>query len=219
MPKHRPIRFLEPSGFENGQEQIRRFIKNHPIAGSAMKAILALAAIGGVVTLAATAPGLMAVFGKEKFRHAREKRERYQQLWKSFYALKKKGHFEYKGEDKDGKSIYQLTEKGMSKVKKFTLETLELAPPAKWDGKWRLVIFDIPEKFKKTRRLFQRKLREMNFFPLQKSAFVHPFPCDAEIAFLKDLLQIHPFVEVFVTKEISSGRVLYYFRNILKEYL
>ena len=193
MPKYRPILFLESPLLRKEKYQIEKFIKKHPVARSAIKAVLALAVIGGAITIAAVAPGVLAVFGKTKPKHDKEKRERYSQLWKSFYALKNKGIFEYKGEDKEGRSIYQLTEAGITKVKKFTLETLEINTPSKWDNKWRLVIFDIPEKYGKARRFFQRKLGEMGFYPMQKSAWIHPFPCDADIAFLKDLLQIDFF--------------------------
>jgi DNA-binding transcriptional regulator PaaX len=38
----------------------------------------------------------------------------------------------------------------------------------KWDEKWRIVAFDIPEKFKTGRDALRRKLKEVGFHELQK---------------------------------------------------
>ena len=54
-----------------------------------------------------------------------------------------------------------------------------------WDGKWRVVIFDIREK----RRLIRQKLRTLlsgaGMVRLQDSVWVHPYPCDEFVALLR----------------------------------
>ncbi|MBI2593531.1 hypothetical protein HYW44_02730 [Candidatus Daviesbacteria bacterium] len=40
-----------------------------------------------------------------------------------------------------------------------------------WDGKWRIIIFDIPEKQRKIRRILRGKLKEWGFKPWQKSVW------------------------------------------------
>ncbi len=45
----------------------------------------------------------------------------------------------------------------------------------KWDGKWRLVSFDVPVKDDKKRRMLRDALRELNFYQLQKSVWIAPF--------------------------------------------
>ena len=40
--------------------------------------------------------------------------------------------------------------------------------PKKWDGKWRIVGFDIPEKKKTSKRSSKKKMRELGFITLQK---------------------------------------------------
>lgn len=219
MPKHTPIRFLPAPELKTNKERIEKFMETHPVAGSAAKAVLATAAIGGVLALFVLAPGLTRLVGRTKVSSGRkENANRYRRLWKAFYAMKQKGIFEYKGKDKNGYQIYQLTEKGVSDVRKFTLETLEIKSMIKWDGKWRLIIFDIPEKYKKARGALRDKLKGMNFFPLQKSAWIYPFPCEAEITFLKDVFNINPFVEILTVEDLKNGKAVYYFRDILKDY-
>ncbi|MBI2596559.1 CRISPR-associated endonuclease Cas2 [Candidatus Daviesbacteria bacterium] len=41
-----------------------------------------------------------------------------------------------------------------------------------WDGKWRIVIFDIPEQKRIIRNLFRRNLKKWGFKHLQKSVWV-----------------------------------------------
>lgn len=41
-----------------------------------------------------------------------------------------------------------------------------------WDGKWRIVIFDIPEKFKTVRNLFRRRLKDWEFKIYQRSVWI-----------------------------------------------
>ncbi|MEK7609235.1 MAG: hypothetical protein AAB476_02040, partial [Patescibacteria group bacterium] len=49
-------------------------------------------------------------------------------------------------ENPDGSSTMVLTESGKKKVITFNIDTMEIKKPKTWDKKWRLVIFDIPEK-------------------------------------------------------------------------
>lgn len=65
-----------------------------------------------------------------------------------------------------------LTSRGYNKVESdFPLLTLQNKP---WDKKWRLVIFDIPEKQRSLRENFRRKLKELGFGMVQKSVWVSP---------------------------------------------
>lgn len=45
-----------------------------------------------------------------------------------------------------------------------------------WDGRWRLVLFDVPESKRALRRTMRRSLRTMGFGYLQHSAWISPDP-------------------------------------------
>jgi DNA-binding transcriptional regulator PaaX len=83
-----------------------------------------------------------------------------------------------------------ITEQGRLREMRARLEGLKINKPAKWDKKWRLVMFDIPESRRKSRSSLSRKLREMNFYQMQKSVWVHPYPCRKEIQLVKGALII-----------------------------
>lgn len=91
--------------------------------------------------------------------------------------------------EKDGQEIVKLTQKGHAKYLKFSLEELSLNGK-RWDGKWRIVIYDIA-KFKKNQvNAFRNILKYINFFRLQKSVYLTPYPCDEQIAYLREYFGI-----------------------------
>ena len=218
MPKHKPIYFSNPKISNELKNRVRNFISKHPIASSTLKAVLAMAILGSTLTIAAVVPGILVVSGQSIARAKKNKQERYQKLWARFHALKKRNVFECVGESPDGGLIYRFTESGRDMTKKLLLETLEIKPPAKWDKRWRVVVFDIPEKFKKARYALWSQLKILGFYQLQKSVWVHPFSCEHEIEFLCDIFNIRPFIEIFTTDDLNNGKVLYYFKNILRKH-
>lgn len=70
---------------------------------------------------------------------------------------------------------YALTEQGMKRLVTLELKTIE-SPPI-WDGKWRIMIFDIPEEKRILRNQVRRLIKQLNCLQLQQSVWVHPFPC------------------------------------------
>lgn len=48
----------------------------------------------------------------------------------------------------------------------------------RWDGVWRLVVFDIPESSRALRTRLRRRLRESRFGRLQNSVWISPHPVD-----------------------------------------
>ena len=111
-------------------------------------------------------------------------------------------------EDKDGFIKIVLTKEGQKKALKFKLDEMEIRKPVKWDGEWRVVIFDIPEKFKKAREALRIKLKELGFLELQKSVFVLPYECEDEINFIMEVFLIRPFVRFVRAKSFTNEEQL-----------
>lgn len=217
MPKHKPIKFQ--TTLETGlKDELIKVIKENECAKTALNATLALIALGGILTFGAAMPNILGVFGKARQQRKIQKYEEYQKLWRNFNKLKKQGELEFIKEE-NGYLVYKPTRKGKEKIKKLILNELILAEPQKWDKKWRLVIFDIPEVRRKERNALRKKLQEMDFYQCQKSAWIHPFPCLEEIEFLKNYFNIKPFVKIFVISEMADGKVLYYFKDLIREKL
>ena len=217
MPRHRPIKIKEIDNVFL-QKQLMVIARKEKIK-SITGAFLVLAAMGGILGLSIAAPGSLKLLNILSSNSKKEKYRRYQEMWQAFYRLKKKRLLEFVKEEEDGTLVYQLTKRGRQKVKKFIIDELSIAHPKKWNKEWHLVLFDIPEKHRVARDALRKKLREMDFYQCQKSAWIHPFPCIEEIEFLKDYFQIKPYVRIFTIKEIDDGRILYYFKDLLKKYI
>ena len=99
-------------------------------------------------------------------------------LKRKLIALKRDGH---------DMSII-LTPEGKRRAGKYQIEELQILRPKKWDGKWRIVIFDIPSHSNFVRDIFRKKLKEFGFYLMQKSTWVYPFECKKEISLLRNFL-------------------------------
>jgi phenylacetic acid degradation operon negative regulatory protein len=57
--------------------------------------------------------------------------------------------------------------------------------PLFWDGKWRMVMFDIREERKRAREQLRVLLTGAGFWRIQDSVWVYPYPCDDFIALVR----------------------------------
>ena len=83
-----------------------------------------------------------------------------------------------------------LTKTGKEKTLVYGLDAMTLKNHDHWDGKWRLVMFDIPNECKTARDMFRKKLKDLKFYQLQKSVFITPYSCESEIDFLASLYEV-----------------------------
>lgn len=97
-----------------------------------------------------------------------------------------------------------LSELGQNKALRYSVDDMHIETPAVWDRKWRVVMFDIPEEMRLARNVFKDKLDEMGFAALQKSFYIHPFPCHNEIEFLRSLYSINQFVKMLVVERLEG---------------
>ena len=96
-----------------------------------------------------------------------------------------------------------LTDKGRMKTMNYHFEKMKIER-APWDGKWRVVIFDIPENLRKGRDGLREKLKSCGFRELQKSVFVLPYPCDNEVDFLIEFFGLREFVRTGILEKIDN---------------
>ncbi|MEK7140361.1 MAG: hypothetical protein AAB815_01100 [Patescibacteria group bacterium] len=110
--------------------------------------------------------------------------------------------------DKNGRTVVKITSKGKSRLRSFSIDLIKIRKPRKWDGKWRLVMFDIPVRFTKGREALRYHLKELNFFQFQKSAWVYPYPCEDEIIFIADFFGVGKYVEILTVESILRDKGL-----------
>ena len=157
----------------------------------------ALVAPGGV---AATLKIVESIYEGKKLRRYNER-----QIQRALQYLRSRKLIDI--EKQYNKEVFALTKLGHSRVQKL-LKSFGIKKPASWDGKWRIVIFDIPETKKDTRETFRRQLRSLGLANVQKSIWVHPYDCRDQIFYLAGNMFIKPCVRYIVAEEITGEQDL-----------
>lgn len=102
------------------------------------------------------------------------------------------------------KILFMLTEDGEKEVQKIK-SNLERAKPKKWDGKWRIIIFDIPEKLRGKRDLLRRELVGFGFKQLQESVWAYPYALPQEFRDLWEKTGIFKYCMILESDKIENG--------------
>lgn len=103
-----------------------------------------------------------------------------------------------------GSVTLELSEEGRTHALTYNLDSMRIPVPKRWDQRWRLIAFDIPEHRKKIRESFRRHLRQIGCLEFQKSVFVTPYPCDNEIDFLIELYGARSYIRKIVATSIDN---------------
>lgn len=107
----------------------------------------------------------------------------YRRYYNTAYHLRKRGLV--KISNQKGKKFIQLTEKG--KLEALFMKATLAVRPSFWDGKWRIIFFDIPETSRNTRNKIRRLLKRIGFVKLQLSVFISPYALNREaVEYLKE---------------------------------
>lgn len=171
------------------EEQERKY----PPVRDILRVIAAAGAIGMLFAFPHSAPGIALLFGLGRHRD-----------WEVNAVVKTLVRQKYVSviESPDGKTTVRITKKGMTKALTYELDTMQILKPKKWDKRWRVVIFDVPEKYKDLRNAFRVRLRQLGLFQLQESVYVSPYPCFDEIEFLRELYGV-----AFATKYLLVEKI------------
>ncbi|HEY4504456.1 MAG TPA: CRISPR-associated endonuclease Cas2 [Candidatus Paceibacterota bacterium] len=113
-----------------------------------------------------------------------------------------------KFETKNDRKFLRLTDKGEEIVAKYKLGSLTIKKPWRWDGKWRLVMFDVKESRKIKRDLLRKQLSGLGFVRLQNSVWVYPYPCQAVSILIKAGLKMAGEVLYVTADEIENDTKL-----------
>lgn len=170
-----------------------------------VKEILVLLAAGAFIPAMVLFPGLPLIIKP----FLDYKKEKDYQKWKQFNQTRLKQSLKRLQKQKvievvpsaQG-DILKITENGKRKVLQFELENLKLNK--KWDGKWRLIIYDIPKNKKKERNYFREILKRLDCFQLQKSVYLTPYPCEDEIEYLRQYFGIGDEVKILKVANLEN---------------
>jgi len=106
-------------------------------------------------------------------------------------------------ENSDGSITIVLTEKGKLNTLNYYFESMKIKKE-NWDGKWRIVSFDIPEKKRRGRDALRKKIKELGFCELQESLWVYPYECKNEIDFIIEYFNLRKYVRFAILNYIDN---------------
>jgi CRISPR-associated endonuclease Cas2 len=159
--------------------------------------------IGGVVVVAATIPNAAQLL---KYFPGYKNGARF-----NFQAKSALGRLVAKGlvifVEERGKRYARITEKG-ERILKIETEKEKMKGKRKWDRRWRVVIFDIPERRKNVRTRLRRFMDEYGFVRLQDSVWVYPYDCEDLIALVKANFRIGADVLYMIVEKIERDKHL-----------
>lgn len=109
-------------------------------------------------------------------------------------------------EKKDNKVLVYTEEKGQRRVIEHSIKLLlEFKKKnKKWNGKWFLVFFDVPE-VQRTKRDYLRKfLKNLGFYPYQKSVYLFPYECEREVTLIKKVIEGAKYMKYIIAEKIED---------------
>jgi DNA-binding transcriptional regulator PaaX len=108
----------------------------------------------------------------------------------------------------NGKKFFELTDKGEALLDRYEMKSVKIKQPRSWDGKYRMVIFDIKEGKRSTRDELRRWLEELGFLKLQNSVWVFPYECREVVVLLKSRLGVGAEVLYLIIENIENDEWL-----------
>jgi len=150
------------------------------------KAVLAAVAVTGTLALGMLAPNIFSalpgIMGKNRYKLAFQARTAASRL-----AIK--GYVRFV--EKNGKKRMEITDSGRRAI---GLEEQKAALAAqhgkRWDKRWRLVMFDIPQHRRRDRDRLRGEMRACGFLRLQDSVWIFPYDCEDLVVLLKADMRI-----------------------------
>ena len=170
--------------------------------GYLQKALLSAVAISGILLVAMAAPNTIKLLD----RLAPDKYKLKYQLKSIASRLAHKGLIRFV--ERNGRKYLEITDKGRRTLEMEQQKAaLRARAQRRWDKRWRMIVFDIPERYRKTRDRLRALLRSLGFVQLQGSVWVYPYECEEIVMLAKAELGVGASVLYTIVEKIENDAV------------
>lgn len=177
------------------EEQGRRKAKKNEIK----KLILETVKVAGLVSVVVVAPNVVGAMAKVGLiRSPRQK----DLVERSYQRLVRQGLLKFEGKN------LRLTPKGEQALQLLEFRDYKQQKPLRWDGKWRILMFDIPEHRKGLRQKVRSTFVDLGFVRLQDSVWVYPYDCEDLVTLLKADFKVGKDILYIIADSIENDRTL-----------
>ncbi len=98
----------------------------------------------------------------------------------------------------------RLTKEGKKKAHSLKLDNDTTLVDPTWDGKWRIVLLDLPETRKDEREALRYLLKKAGFVCLKNSVWISPFPYEHLFTNIKKDFGLITELMIFVTDNVDT---------------
>jgi len=181
---------------------LERSAKRDRRLGAFQQAML-YAALGGVMVAIGAVPNFSKII---KYYAGAKKGARFNYRAKTVLGnLARRGFITF--EERSGRRYARITEKG-KRIIQLEMQKAEHLKKGKWDRRWRVVTFDIPEKRRETRVRLRLFMQKYGFVRLQNSVWIYPYDCEDLIALVKADLRIGVSVLYMIVERLENDKHL-----------
>lgn len=108
--------------------------------------------------------------------------------------------------ERKGNEVYvTVKNKDDVSILKYSLkEVLNLKKKKDWQGRWFLVVFDVPERERNKRDYLRRFLKEIGFYPYNQSVYVFPYECEKEITLVKKIVEGGKYISYIIAERLEK---------------
>jgi CRISPR-associated endonuclease Cas2 len=177
--------------------ELEKDLKRRIRMSKIQRSVLSTVAVAGMIAI-----GAVPVRALSSLLLKGDKRRHRSRVETSFGRLMKAGLIEVV----DGYA--RLTRGGESYAKRLEIDDFKIKKPKRWDGKWRVIIFDIPERKKVLRNKMRDTFVRIGFVRLQDSVWVYPYDCEDLITFLKADFKVGKDLLYIIADKIENDKNL-----------
>ncbi len=164
-------------------------------------AVLSVIAVAGILAITAVAPNALRLLGgtgRKGFRFNYQTRS-------VLTRLVEKGHIRFVIQN--GKKRIEITNAGKRAAELAAAkQALSTQKPRRWDERWRVIMFDIPERRKKDRDQLRRTMIDAGFLCFQDSVWIFPYDCEDLVTLLKVDMRLGDAVRYGILEKLENDR-------------
>lgn len=102
-------------------------------------------------------------------------------------------------------NFLRLTKEGKKRASSHKLDSKNSLVSKHWDGKWRIILLDLPESRKAERESLRYLLKKAGFVCLKNSAWISPYPFEYLFENIKKDLDLTSELMIIVTERLDEA--------------
>ena len=181
----------------NNTNSLEKKVRINNRKNNLKKILLQTVMVSGVVAVSLIAPGVLVAMKKLGILPKNRQKE---SINSCRNKLIKSGYLKYQNDH------LEITQKGENYLNREIIYENTKNQKRKWDCKWRVLIFDIPERKKIIREQIRRTLISVGFMRLQDSVWIYPYDCEKLITLLKADLKIGKDVLYMIVEALEYDK-------------